>query len=303
MDKNKKIKVLYFAGSGRSGSTIFNIILGNHPQIFGGGELQNMCEVYNASKICSCQAPLINCKFWSSVMNDWLSKVDDDNIDSGLKKWGNIEGVFSLKSWLKMYFGIGQKSKEFEEYLNSTTEFYRSLQYHSNKEIVVDISKNPLRAWALEKNPNIDLRMVHLVRDGRAVAWSLKKNAKEQNRKRPTWRAAMFWVVINRLTNLVRSKVEHKTVVRYEDFIENPGIILKQIGLMSEVDFSSIINKIESNDDFVIEHVMAGNAIRKANTIKFQTSNSEGWKNKLRPGSKSLFKTLSFSSLKKFNYQ
>lgn len=302
MDKNKKIKVLYFAGSGRSGSTILNIILGNHPEVFGGGELQNMRQVYNKNKICSCQAPLIDCEFWSVVIDDWSSKIEDKTVDSGLKRWKDTEGVFSLKSWLKMYFGIGEKGREFEKYLASTSEFYRAVQHRSKKEILVDISKNPLRAWALEKNPEIDLRMVHLVRDGRAVAWSLKRTAERQNRNRPTWRAAMFWVVINRMTNLVRTKVEHKTLIRYEDLVDKPEAILKQIGQMADIDLSHIINKIKSTEDFRIEHVMAGNGIRKGNTIKFQATNSKSWMQKLKPSSINLFKAISYSSLRKFNY-
>lgn len=302
MVENKKIKVLYFAGSGRSGSTILNIILGNHPQIFGGGELQNMRQVYNANKICSCQALLINCEFWSAVMNDWISKIEDDDIDSGLKRWRDVEGVFSLKSWVKMFFGIGRNSEDFKKYLASTTEFYRIVQQHSKKEILVDISKNPLRAWALEKNPAIDLRMVHLVRDGRAVTWSLKRTAERQNRKRPTWRAALFWVIINRMTSFVRTKVKHKTLIRYEDLIAEPDVILKKIGLMSGIDFSIIIKKIKSNEDFRIEHIMAGNGIRKGNSIKFQATNLKSWMTKLKPGTKNLFKFLSFNSLRKFNY-
>ncbi|MBO0323559.1 sulfotransferase [Muricauda sp. CAU 1633] len=302
MEQGKKIKVLYFAGSGRSGSTILNIILGNHPQIFGGGELQNMREVYNDSKICSCQNVLVNCEFWSSVVNDWFSKVEEDSTLSGFKKWSAFEGVFSFRAWFKMYFGIGEKSTEFKKYQMSTSEFLRAVQEHSKKEVLVDISKNPLRAWALEKNPDIDLRMVHLVRDGRAVTWSLKRTAERQNRNRPTWRAAIFWALINRMTNLVRSKVEHKTLVRYEDFIENPRKILTQIGEMAEIDFSDIINKIENNADFSIEHVMAGNGIRKADTIKFETTKTDGWMQKLKPSSKNLFKVLSYSSLRKFNY-
>lgn len=300
--QKQKIKVIYLAGSGRSGSTILNIILGNHPQIFGGGELQNMCTVYNTTKICSCQAHMVNCKFWSAVMNDWISKVKDDDIHSALKKWSNFEGVFSLKAWLRIYFGIGIRSKQYREYLDSTSKFYQTILQHSKKEIVVDISKNPLRALALERNPDIDLRMVHLVRDGRAVAWSLKKNAKQQKRNRPIWRAAMFWVVINRMTNIVRAKVEHTTVIKYEDFVKNPGNILNQIGLMSDVDFSCIIDKITENDDFEIKHVMAGNAIRKASTVKFQTTNSDSWKQKLKTSSIKLFRIMAFNSLRKHNY-
>jgi len=299
---NKKIKVVYFAGSGRSGSTILNIILGNHPKIFGGGELQNMRKVYNKDKICSCQSALVDCKLWSSVMKDWLAEIEDDTIDSGLKKWNRFQGVFTLKAWMGMCFGHGKNTDGFNEFQESTYAFYHTLQQHCEKEVIVDISKNPLRAWALEKNPNIDLRMVHLVRDGRAVTSSLKRNAKEQRRKRPTWRAALFWIIMNRMTDFVRKRVKHNVLIKYEDFISQPEIALKKIGDMSEIDFSNISEKIKKGEDFNIIHVMAGNAIRKADTIKFKTKTSDGWKKLLTPSSKALFRLIAFSSLRRYRY-
>ena len=96
--------------------------------------------------------------------------------------------------------------------------------------------------------------------------------------------------------------MKHKTVIRYEDLIENPEVILNQIGEMSDIDFSSVINKIKSNEDFKIEHVMAGNGIRKGDTIKFKATNVRSWSEKLKPASQNLFKTLSYNSLRKFNY-
>jgi len=104
------------------------------------------------------------------------------------------------------------------------------------------------------------------------------------------------------MTNFVRSKVAHTTVVRYEDLVERPEELLTQIGSMADIDFSEIIKKIKAQDDFYINHVMAGNGIRKGNAIKFQATNSKSWMEKLTPGNKRLFKFISYSSLRKFNY-
>ena len=302
MSTENKVKVLYFAGSGRSGSTILNIILGNHPEVFGGGELQNMRQVYNPEKICSCQNSVIDCGFWSSIIKTWSASIDEKSIDEGLLKWREYEGVFSFRPWMRMLFGLGRNSSDSQSYLKNTTAFLKAVQQVSEKPVLVDISKNPLRAWALEKNPNIDLRMVHLVRDGRAVMWSLKRTAEKQNRKRPSWRASLFWAVINRMTNFVRGKVSNKIVIKYEDFTSDPETALREIGQMAEIDFSSIISKIRNNEDFHINHVMAGNGIRKAKTVKFQASKSTTSKKNLKLADIRLFNLLSFTSLKKFKY-
>ncbi|OMP30685.1 sulfotransferase [Mangrovimonas sp. DI 80] len=300
-ENQEKIKVIYFTGSGRSGSTILNIILDNHPEVFGGGELQSMEYVYNERKICSCGEATINCKFWSSVMGDWLRKISDSSIKEGLSKWKKFESYKSMKAWLRLWFGLSLKSSNVQDYLNNTYNFFDTLRRHSGKPIILDISKNPLRAWALLNHPKIDLRLVHLVRDGRGVAWSLEKKAKKEGGQKPIWRTALFWVMVNRQSNFVRKKANNSVLIRYEDFAKNPQETLRKIGDVAGLDVKPIIDMVSSNSSFHISHVVAGNGIRKADSIKLRFNDDE-WFEQLNIDYQKKFFNFSRSTMESYGY-
>ena len=64
-------KILYIAGYGRSGSTVLNIILGNHSSITSVGELSFLPEDWtNHHRVCSCGAPYHTCEFWKDLYLD-----------------------------------------------------------------------------------------------------------------------------------------------------------------------------------------------------------------------------------------
>lgn len=300
-NEEEKIKVIYFTGSGRSGSTILNIILDNHPDIFGGGELQNMGDVYNKDKICSCGEAPVTCEFWSSVMNDWLDSIQDSNIQTGLSKWKQFESYKSIKAWLRIWSGLSLESTEVQDYLNNTYSFFNMLRKHSGKSTILDISKNPLRAWALLNHPKIDLRLVHLVRDGRAVAWSLEKKAKREGNPRNISKSALFWLLVNRQSNYVRKKAKNAVLIRYEDFAKNPIQTLNKIGEVSGLDLKPITDMVSTDSLFQISHVVAGNRIRKASTIKLNFNDDE-WIEKLNPDYQKKFYNITRSTMKSYGY-
>ena len=80
----------------------------------------------------------------------------------------------------------------------------------SGKRVLVDSSKNPARALALTMLPDIDLHLLHLVRDPRGYAWSRVKTlawtANGESAPRPTsWAAsaAIRWLSTNLVSEYV----------------------------------------------------------------------------------------------------
>src|SRR5438105_3013640 len=62
-----KKKIVYIAGYSRSGSTILDILLGNHSQVISTGELVYLFEDWNnPTRSCTCGKPYGNCSFWGS---------------------------------------------------------------------------------------------------------------------------------------------------------------------------------------------------------------------------------------------
>ena len=77
------MKVVYVTGAGHIGSTIFDIVLGNHPRIQGVGEVSKVHRsgwVRNSNRRCACGSPIPECSFWPQVRRSWASKVGDDDV-------------------------------------------------------------------------------------------------------------------------------------------------------------------------------------------------------------------------------
>src|SRR2546423_11254588 len=59
-------KILYIAGWGRSGTTLFDNILGQLDGFFSGGELRYVWE----GRLCGCGVLVSECEIWSEVLDD-----------------------------------------------------------------------------------------------------------------------------------------------------------------------------------------------------------------------------------------
>jgi hypothetical protein len=62
-----RIKVLYIAGSGRSGSTFLGQVLGQVPGFCFVGETLYAWHTFDQHRLCGCGTPLVDCTFWHAV--------------------------------------------------------------------------------------------------------------------------------------------------------------------------------------------------------------------------------------------
>src|SRR3712207_469193 len=111
------VKVLKITGLGRSGSTILDVVLGNHPDIESVGEASNLIRNGWISReslrgipkdrlrrpICTCgkrldvlyvDTPDEACPFWASVRREWLERADGESIES----YPRLQNDFELRS-------------------------------------------------------------------------------------------------------------------------------------------------------------------------------------------------------------
>ncbi|HMB70712.1 MAG TPA: sulfotransferase, partial [bacterium] len=65
-----RLKVLYIAGNGRSGSTLLDVILGQIPGFFPVGEVRNVWD-YGVveNRPCGCGEAFHDCPFWSRILS------------------------------------------------------------------------------------------------------------------------------------------------------------------------------------------------------------------------------------------
>ena len=136
MHTETPVRVLEITGLGRSGSTILDIVLGNHPDIESVGEVGNLTlngwisreslrgidSKKLAVPICTCgkrldvlyvDTPDEACPFWSSVRREWVERTDPDSIESYPKLQNDFE---PQRRWPRLLYERRRRSASFRSY-------------------------------------------------------------------------------------------------------------------------------------------------------------------------------------------
>jgi hypothetical protein len=112
-------------------------------------------------------------------------------------------------------------------------QLLRSMQLAAASEIVIDSSKSPAHGYMLGQLPNVELLVLHLVRDARGAQYSLlKRKQKDDPRLRhfsPLW-GSVKWLWTNLVTALIFSPRQYRYLrIKYEDFAAEPHTTVERI--------------------------------------------------------------------------
>ena len=180
----------------------------------------------------------------------------------------------------------------------------------SGRPIIVDTSKHVSTALLLRRIPDVDLRIVHVVRDPRGVAYSWTKvidrpEATAEDHKMATLhpaRIGMRWLWFNwAFGNMDRLGVE-TTTLRYEDFVESPVEMLNQV-----LTFAGLEPTAESilgtDEPVVLEpgHSVAGNP-RRLDRRPVEIRKDEGWRTALDPKMSKIVGRITSLMLPRYKY-
>lgn len=276
---SEAVRVIYIIGAGRSGSTLLDTVLASHPDVVGVGELVNLHSAgWTSNEVCACGKLGTECDFWTSVRAAWQRRVPE----------ATVEGYVALQKRIEFYSGLGlmqiarmlrqriAPTAEFQAYLRQTEALYQAIAEASGKSIIVDSSKHPIRGALLAHLRGIDLRLVHLVRDARAVVWSRKK-ALEADQKsgvqfaikpRSAWYSVAFWAFINVLAAVVCLFRRRQSLrMRYEDFVAEPQAQLERLGRVCDLDYSATTQALLTGQPLKVEHPIAGNRMRMKGSV------------------------------------
>lgn len=159
-------KVAFILGCGYSGSTLLDLILGSHSRMIGLGEIH--AKAFDAflteNQICTCLFKARECHFWRKV----------------LKRLHEFTGQES--------FRLAPVNGGPDTIVRNTTDLFRAVKDVSSAEILVDSSKRTRRAYLLAGSGLIQPKIIHLVRDGRGVAYSYLKRGHMFKQAVSQWR-------------------------------------------------------------------------------------------------------------------
>jgi hypothetical protein len=234
------VKVLYVAGSGRSGSTVLDRTLGQLDGFFSAGELCNLwSRGLLARRRCGCGMPVPDCPTWGAILDEAFggpNRVDAERLAAVTRRRLHVRSVPGLL--------LGRDGRvPHDEYQAALVRLYRAVQRQTGCRVIVDSSKSPVYARLVAAVPGVDVAVVHLIRDPRATAWSFLRNKRLPDfgddrlmqRQHPLV-SARRWSLWQTVTELLwRRRPRRYLRLRYEDFMHDPPSAVRRIaGLAGE---------------------------------------------------------------------
>ena len=113
--------------------------------------------------------------------------------------------------------------------IDAMAAVYRALHRSQGAPLLVDGSKYPAEAAALLRRPDLDLRVLHMVRDPHATVASYQRSKSYIDRM-PPWRVVARWNQVNRASELLRDAAGGRFLqIRHEDFGEDPRGVVERV--------------------------------------------------------------------------
>lgn len=227
-----RLKILLITGWGRSGSTVLANLVGQLEGFVAVGELRHIWDrALMLDKACACSRPFRECVFWSSAAAFLIQKPREE-----IERILHLRERFRTNQYVRglMGWGDSRARESLLEYAGYLEEIYRRVQSTADCRVIVDSTKVPTHAYVLSLIPDVELHVIHLIRDPRAVAfsWSRKKlysgldeAGPRYIRRRSPIDSSVHWVTRNLLAeHLCRKEKKSGRYcrLRYEDFVEDP---------------------------------------------------------------------------------
>lgn len=288
------MKVLYIAGYGRSGSTILDMTFSMQNNAIGVGELTHIFQHYTENQRCSCQQPYTRCSFWSRVIEQWQAQLPGISVAEAAAITADVQKRFG--GYRTRITPSGQS--QLANYGKLWRTLFALIAQEANAGLVVDSTKSTrgvtFRPLALQQAAGLDVMMLHLVRDPRAVMHSylrgnniLLEQGETTVKRGGAYRMLVSWIFTNAAATYVARKGDMPYLrMRYETFVTNPVEAIGQISAKFDLDLSDLQNKLRSASPIQHDHGVAGNRVRRQGIQKLQ--DDQEWQTELQPGLRKL---------------
>jgi hypothetical protein len=277
---------VFLTSQAYSGSTLLAFLLGAHPEIATVGEMTGLVPMENPSEyLCSCETRIKECDFWKAVTSAMQAHgFTFDVMDFGTRfELGSHPVIRRLRTGsLRSHSLETIRDLVFRAWPGHTGELRalaarnealaQSVLEVTGKRVFLDSSKVHMRIKYLLQYSNLDISVIHLVRDARGVVTSTLGHKPGTSAQQ----AAQSWV--HRNNNIQRqlaSFPEDKHIrVRYEDVCQNTQDTLAQL-----YGFCGVDPHFEVTDFRSVEHHVVGNQMRLRASSEIRLD--ERWKREL----------------------
>lgn len=297
-----RLRVIYLAGMTRSGTTVLDRILGTLDGVTSFCEIKLLWSTgFEKNEICSCGSRFDACDFWVPVARD-LADLDFKRIQE------LQQSVDRTRHFFKMLWGprSAQFKAQLAEYKEALRRLYFKLAEQSGTNIIIDSSKTSTSALILGEIEGIDVWVVHMVRDARAVvhSWQKQKFSPQWNSNMPNlspFQATCAWAHNNLTCSLLSLKLPYQRL-GYEAFAANPREVLAAtLAKIPPVADKTLPFENANTIGLPELHSMSGNPDRfnhGSTTIRVD----DKWRTNLAPGSRRVATLVGYPLLAWYGY-
>jgi hypothetical protein len=309
-----KTQVLYIAGSGRCGSTLLGSVLEQVDGFFSPGELMNLWDRGIIDQHpCGCGLPLAACTLWSRV----VEQVDGEDIYARARAMMKLQQTVARTRHVPLLvskLGRRRLDADLAPYVARLDQLYTSIQQVTGARVVVDGSKDPAYASVLRMAPSLEVSVLHLVRDPRAVAYSWQRRKelfpavsdrapKVYMERHGTVKSTVYWVGFNLGIEAIRRELpsDRYLCLNYEDFVREPVTQLRRILAFLGIDLGSFPFVQDGALILAPNHSVSGNPSRFS-TGAVQLKQDDEWRHHMRARHKRLVTLLSWPLGARYGY-
>lgn len=286
----KNYKLIYILGSGHSGSTLLDMIIGSSPTAFSIGELAFYSHYSeriphkkidkNKGYICTCGREVVDCPFWKRI----LKKI---NLDKPIiKNRGHIDTYKIFLNILNPFEKqLSFKTKVSHNKIVLETILSEAKKIKPHIKFLVDSSKDPRRLYELVHDKDINRKnivVLYLARDAFSYVNSYNKDVRTISgvKKRNIFVTLIEWLAVHVSSRVLIRKYRLKHLdIKYKDFASDPDIAINKIfnflGIGRNESSKNLLKKVNKNT----YHNLHGNFVKfkKFTTIAYD----ESWKTNL----------------------
>ena len=226
------LTVVYIVGARNCGSTMLDALLGAAPGARSLGEVGGF-QRYEPDRACACLRAQQACAPCRSA----LDAIQANGSFAAYRQRANAP----LKERRFFWALLGTRGRR--AYARDADRIFDAVASTTGSRILIDSSKNVARAAALVNDSRHDIRVLHLVRDGRGVLRSRRKRAEVDGRPYRETASLAEWIGKNLMISWLlarRLPPDRFLLTRYEDLLADSAAELSRIGAFAGLDLGAV---------------------------------------------------------------
>ncbi|HKH87840.1 MAG TPA: sulfotransferase [Acidimicrobiales bacterium] len=280
------MKVVYVAGSMRSGTTLMAGLLGSYAGALTVGEINNLWFVAPTGQKCSCGEASDECDVWGPVLAHFeggRTPVEYHKLRKQVERQRRLRELVSLRHRRE-----SEWPTDVSEYVAMLRDVVASIEKTTGASTIVDSSKTAPGLALMRLAVGDQISVLHLLRDPRGVAYSEHRHVHATDELtsrpplvRPLFRSAMDWDTGNLECWLVGRVCAVYHRVWYEDLCSDPRGVLNSVGEALGLGSYPLGG---TGDELVLSagHVLSGNPSRVGPQSRRITAD-DAWRQGLSP--------------------